>query len=201
MSPYEREQAIRAERADAADREQTDAIEKLNAEMNQYGRPDVTARRNEEFTHKMQLAGEPARVAGEANIRATTEAGKARGLSDLFRLQSGNEAKSALQAQKDAAMASRQSATGQGTALRQRLNALQTGKAHAKQPGGIMGFLGGNKAADEAEIASLITQLQGGGGENSINGGTVSMIAPNGQPLQVPAADVAEAESMGARRQ
>ncbi len=172
-SPYEQEQGARAARADASDHARIAETEALNSEMNSYSRPDVAARREEDFGRKMALEGEPARVAGEANVRATTEAGRARGLSDLFRLQVGNEGKSALQAQKDAAMAERQAATGQGVGLRQRLNALQTGKAHAKQPGGLMGFFGGNKAADEAEIASLLAQLQGGGsaGEAASTGG------------------------------
>ncbi len=200
MSPYEREQAIRAQRADEADRARIGDTEALNAEMQQYGRPDVTARRNEEHARAMALKGESARVAGEANVRATKEAGNLREMMNAFGLEKKAENAQALQAQKDAAMGQRQAATGAGTERRQELQGLRSGKAHAPRAGGLMDMFFGPSQSnlDNARIAALTAENEGG---NAINGGTVTMIAPDGGLLNVPVDRVAELEARGARRQ
>jgi len=50
----------------------------LNRVIGQFNRPDVTGMRREQEASKLRLAGEPARVAGEANIRSANVAGEAK---------------------------------------------------------------------------------------------------------------------------
>ncbi len=155
--------------------------------MNSYSRPDVTARREEDFGRKMALEGEPARVAGEASVRAAGEAGSMRNLREAFGLERKAQNAQDLQSQKDIAMAARLAQTGQNQgALAQIKNLLKQRKT------GMFG-IGGNAAETDAQILAL----QGGGA----TGGAISMVTPDGRHIQVPESDIAEAESMGARRQ
>lgn len=182
------------------------SIEGANDAMNAYNRPDVTAKRQHDEAFKMRLEGEKARVSGEANLKAAQAAGELRNLRDMLHTQEGNANRVEVQGMKNDAAGARLTQSTGAQALRDRLKLLETGKAHAKQPGGIMGFLGGNKAADEAEIASLQQQLTAGGQDSEAprpsqaSTDMVIMRHPDGRTLHVPASRVAEAEAHGAVR-
>ncbi len=169
-SPYEQEQAARAARADEADRARIGSIEALNSEMNQYARPDVTARRDEEFNRALRLKGEGARVTGEANLAATKAAGDLRGLREAFGLERKAQSAQELQAQKDAAMGARQSQTGQNQNTLARVKDL----LKQRKTSTFMGMGGGNAADIDAQILAL----QGGG----TVGGEAPGIATAGGP-------------------
>lgn len=201
--------------AGAAPRAAIARTQALNEEMGTYNRPDVTARREAEAATKLKLAGEPARVAGEANLASARAAGEAKLAALQELLGMGGDRRVNLsgvgsvgpdvteqQRQRDMAASERVAATGRNRGLVERLKALQTGKASAQGPGGLAGFFGGNKAATEAEIASILAQLNGVTGVGSADeSAAVPMIAPDGRELLVPADRVAEAEARGARRQ
>lgn len=175
---------------------QVAGVNALNSKMSAYGRPDVTAMRQHDEKAKLQLAGEPARVAGQANVEAAKVAAgsKANLLNEMLGMGAGGKVSisgvgsvgpdpSALQSQKDQAADNRIGLANGAGALRDRLKALETGKAHAQQPGGIMGFFGGNKAADDAEIASLQHQLiEGGQGSPAPRAGQAEVATAQNAP-------------------
>jgi hypothetical protein len=182
-----------------------------------YKQPEAIMRRDQDYAQKMQLAGEPARVAGEANVRAANVAGDAKYRALQEMLTAGGAAgdrrisvagvgsvgpdPSVAQGARDAAAAARQTTAGNQRGLVERLKALTRGTnpaPAANRPGGIGGWLGGNSAARDAEVASILGQLNGGQSET---GGTVAMVAPDGRELNVPADRVAEMEAAGATRQ
>ncbi len=158
-SPYEQEQAARAARADEADRARIGSIEALNSEMNQYARPDITARRDEEFNRALRLKGESARVTGEANLAATKAAGDLRGLREAFGLERKAQNAQDLQAQKDTAMAGRQAQTGQNQNNLSRVKDLLKKRTTST----FMGMGGGNAADIDAQILALQNEGSTGG--------------------------------------
>jgi hypothetical protein len=171
----------------------------LNHEMQNYARPDVTARRQQVQGDKMALAGEPARVAGEANVRAAEVSGdnRFRALQEMLTGGGGGRMSVTgvgsiapnpmdLQTQKDAAASQRITQTGQQQSIQQQIKDLLK-----KRSTGFLG-MGGNATETDAQIATL-----SGGGNTS----TVAMITPDGRPINVPLDRVAEVEARGARRQ
>lgn len=172
----------------------TAAVQQRNSQMSDYNRPDVTEARQgqENFALKKLLL--PKQIEGQYHVEAAKQQAIAQAERDarMFGQQSS------MQAQKDQALGQRASSTAQSTAqnmaLRQELQMLLAGKAHAPKPGGAGGFFSLQSTADQARIAQLQQQI------GTAGGGTVAMVAPDGGDLMVPADRVEEAEALGARR-
>jgi len=155
-SPFELEQTDRANAADVRDRAATDRIQSTNAALTEYNRPDVAAVREDQERTALSRLLLPIQMRGQFEVEAAKQAQLAQSQRDerLFGLR-GN-----VQGQKDDAIAARAAANNKALALRQRLQALQTGKAHATPPGGLAGFIpGAQNRADQAEIKALLDQL------------------------------------------
>jgi hypothetical protein len=167
----------------------TAGVTKVNDAMGQYSRPDVTAQRNDDRGFQLEMRTAPARIAGEANIRAAQEAGNSRGLRDLLHMQTQKEDREALQGQRDTAAQDRLRQTGQNQANLAQIKELLKGRSN-----GFLG-MGGNASDTDAKIA----QLSGGGQQQS--SGMVAMRTPDGRSIQVPADRVAEVEARGATRE
>lgn len=182
----------------------------MNDKMGAYNRPDVAVQRKHDESVKLALAGEPARVAGAANIESAKQANgfKNDALGQLLGAAQNGSGQhisvdgvgsiwadpSVLQGQKAEEAARQQSRGINAQSLRDRLKLLETGKAHANNPGfgGMFGI--GAKAADDAEIASIQKQLASGGQDSTeprpaqadTGGGMVRVIGPAGERGSVP---------------
>lgn len=182
----------------SAEQARVGAIQQTNDMTQAYQRPEVKSIRDEQERTALNKILAPIALRGQYDVEAAKQAQMGQTARDerLF----GN--RSAIESGKQQAMSGRADATQDAITLRQRLQALQTGKAHAARPSGLMNwFTGPSQAdADQKEIAGLLAQLQGQPGAPAAGGGVVHMVAPNGQPLEVPEHDVAEAEALGARR-
>lgn len=163
-----------------------------------YNRPDVAHMRNEELANKERLATAPARVTGEYNVKSAEAAGHERELVS----QENAAARTAQFQAGQQGLDRRQAQTQTNMANRTELAGLQKG-GHAPRPAGesLLGrmFTGPWQSdIDKARIAQLQAPSQptaGGAGE------MVTMVAPDGRVGQVPAAQVAQYEAMGAKRQ
>jgi hypothetical protein len=165
-------------------------LEDFNTGMDIYNRPDVTERRLADQAAKERLAAAPAKAAGEANANAAKIAAEAKfqALEALLYSGNGNRDVSVAgvgsmkhdtgeaQQQRDTAMAGRQAANNNAILMRQRIQALQTGKASATKTS----FFQTQSDANNAEIAKLMQQLGTAGGEMPDVGAESAPAAPAG---------------------
>ena len=147
-----------------------------------FFRPDAARQREEEQAFELERAGEPARVGGPYAVESArqTQLGRLRSdqqreQSDLRRIQ----AQSDLEGQRQEGLATRLERGSTRRTLEQRLQALQTGKAHAAAPGNAFGrWLSSGPSQqelDEAEITKILSQL--GATDESVTGGSESEIS------------------------
>ena len=196
-SPFEQEQAARAFAADTRDRERTSDVQQLNNQMADYSRPDVTAVRQEEQNNALKKLLLPIQMRGQYDVEAAKQQAQAQAARDE-RLIGGRQGV----AETNQAGAANRAADQHQIALQSQLNNLYKTRQKAAG-GGLRGILGMGGPSEQdkidTQIKSLEAQLNGGG--TAAPGGSVSMIAPDGRTLSVPASDVARLESLGARRQ
>lgn len=157
-SPFEQEQAAQADAADARDRAAVERTLKTNEMVNTFNRPDVKALRDEEEADALKRLLLPIQVKGQFDVAAAREHAAANAANTQMLIGGRQQVAETNQG----AINARNAANAKSMALRTRLNALQTGKAHAPAPGGLSGFIpGAQSRADQAEIASLLQQLAG----------------------------------------
>ncbi len=157
-SPYEQEQAARAAAADTRDRAAFERTRATNEMVSEHNRPDVTAIRQEEENDALQKLLMPIRLKGQYAVEAAAQQAKAQAARDAA-LMGGRQDIAALN---QGATTARASANAKSVGLRQRLQALQTGRAHAVAPSGISGWVPGAQGrADQEEITNLMNQIMG----------------------------------------
>ena len=167
--------------SDRADREARQrAQQDLAEETAAYFRPDVQQQRESEQAFTLKRAVEPARVAGAANVEAARQAWGGREAAADRQIA----ARFALEDQRQQGSAGRAAQSRSRAALQQRLQALQTGRAHALATGGnaLIKFFGGGPSQadlDKAEILQILSQL---GIEGLETPGSESVGDPNAAP-------------------
>ena len=177
-SPFEQEMAGRADRADARDRAAVEKTRETNDMVNTYNRPDVTAIRQHEEENALKKLLLPIETKGRYDVEAAKQAQIAQAQRDerLFGQRTD------LREQQDQATAARAAANNKSLALRQRLAALQTGKAHATPPTGLSSWIpGAQSRADQAEIAQIMPQLAMGPEEKSATSPIPASPTPSGR--------------------
>jgi hypothetical protein len=182
-------------------------IQQHQQQVHQYLGPEETQIRKAAQADALQKLLLPIITKGKFDV----DAAGAKATAAEATQQRGFEQQSALQGQRDDATSARAEANSIGTALRQRLLGLQTGKIKPEGPGGFSGMFTSSEALKNAEIAKLMQQIQASEGGNTMSsapttapaggGGMVIMTTPQGRRISVPESDVATLEAHGARRQ
>lgn len=160
-SPFEQDQAAQADAADARDAAAVHKIQATNAAVTQHNRPDVKAIQDEEEADALKRLIMPVQVKGAYDV-AAAQAHAAANAANTAALIGGRQNVAETNQQN---INARNEANAKSVALRTRLQALQTGKAHAAPPGGLSGFVPGAQGrADQAEIQQLLQQIAGAAG-------------------------------------
>ncbi len=178
-SPFEMEQAKRAARADVRDRAAFERVQDVNADVQEYNRPDVMEMRGHQQEDALKKLLGPIHLKGRYDVEAAKQ--RAEGQADRDAALIAGRADVARNTQ--AAITGRANTGIDTRAILQRLQALQTGKAHAAAPSGISGWVPGAQGrADQEEIANLMAQLSAfTGGETpagDMTGGAPPAAAP-----------------------
>ncbi len=166
-----------------------------------YQRPGAVAGRQDALQRLLapvQMRGEYAVKAAEAAAGGRADVNQQKIEAQTARDAANNTAREQHLMTRESGLSSRAAAATRSQERQKRIMGLQSGKAHAARPSGIMSWLTGpsEKAADQAEIARLMAE-----GEGAEAAGTIEMVDPrDGAILDVPVDQVAAAEAAGARR-
>lgn len=189
-SPFELAHSRRAVEADARDREAVARIQATNAGVDEYNRPDVQAIRQQEEEDALKKLILPLQVKGQFDVEAAKQHAAA-AASNTQALIGGRQQ---VADTNQGAVTARAQANLKSQALRQRYQAVATGKE--KAPVGFFeGFVPGKAAsAQQKLLADIQSQIDasdaGGGGEDMAE-------AP---AAAAPTAPVSAAELLARRR-
>lgn len=150
-SPFEQEQAARAARAEAADRAATQKVLATNAAMQEYNRPDVTALRQEEEADALRRLVLPAQIKGQYDVQAAREHAAANAANTQALIGGRQNVAETNQA----AVTARTNANIKAQGLRQRYQAVATGKEKAPL-GFFEGFVPGAQASAQQKLLAEI---------------------------------------------
>lgn len=157
-SPFEIGQTATADAANARDAEAVHRIQATNAAVTEHNRPDVKAIQDEAEADALKRLIMPIQVKGAYDVEAAKAHAAANAANTAALIGGRQDVAETNQRNINA----RNEANAKAVALRSRLQALQTGKAHAAPPGGLSGFVPGAQGrADQAEIQALLQQIAG----------------------------------------
>lgn len=159
-SPFEMEQARRAEAADARDRAMVERTQNLNADVNEYGRPDVASIRRQEDERKLA----PIRLKGQFDVEAAKQNQGNQSLMNMLRLQNTSD----IAGQREEGLNKRAGASNERLALQAQLNNLyrQRTKAGGSGISNLFGLTGPSEQQKlDTQIQALEAQILGGGDE------------------------------------
>lgn len=156
-SPFEQDQMAQADAADARDRAAIERTQRTNEFVNQHNRPDVKAIQDEEEADALKRLIMPIQVKGQFDV----EAAKAHAAAQAANTAALIGGRQTVAETNQSNINDRAAANAKSVSMRQRLQALQTGKAHAAPPSGMSAWVPGAQGrADQAEIADLLKQLE-----------------------------------------
>lgn len=173
-SPFEVGQTATADAANARDAAATQKILDTNAAVTQHNRPDVKAIQDEEEADALKRLIMPIQVKGQYDVAAAREHATA-AAANTAALIGGRQGVAETNQQN---INARNEANAKSVALRTRLQAIQTGKAHAPLTGWSGLVPGAQGRADQAEIQQLMQQLSidpnaGAGSEAPVDAGAL----------------------------
>lgn len=160
-SPFEQEQAQRASAADAVDRAAIGKIQAMNAGVTEYNRPDVQAVREQEEQDALKRLVLPIQVKGAYDVAAAREHAQAAAANTQALIGGRQQVAETNQA----GINNRTAANLKSQALRQRYQAVATGKE--KAPVGFFeGFVPSmREAAQHKLLAEIQAQIDAADGE------------------------------------